>query len=142
MSFPSRSAATVDEHNIRKYSGRTRSSSFNHPAIRKQQSDSLFNSTPTNTRRRPSFDSHQNRQQQQQQRIQAKASHSNFLQVSQHHNTGASSIDESGSEENDDDDSLYHTNHQVPVAAISTHQLDANKTLVGKISILVYIFKF
>lgn len=140
MSFPSRSAATVDEHNLKKYSGRTRSSSFNHPAIRKQQSDSLFNSTPSNTRRRPSFDSHQNRQQQQQ-RIQAKVSHSNLLQVSQHHHhTGASSIDESGSEENDDD-SLYHSNQQIPVAAISTQQLDASRTLVGKISIFVCIFK-
>lgn len=139
MSFPSRSEAVVDEqHNLRKYNGRARSSSFNHPAVRRQQSDSLFNTTPSPNiaRRRPSFDSHQNRQQQQQQqRIKAKASHSNFLQVSQHHHVGgASSIDESGSEENDEDnDSLYHGNPQIPVAAISTHQLDANRTLVGKL---------
>ena len=109
-----------------------------HSAVRRQQSDSLFNTTPSPnaSRRRPSFDSHQNRQRQQQQRIQAKASHSNFLQVSPHHHVGgASSIDESGSEENDDDnDSLYHGNPQIPVAAISTHQLDANKALVGKLA--------
>ncbi|KAL9552461.1 hypothetical protein MBANPS3_003760 [Mucor bainieri] len=136
MSFPPRSEAAVDEqqHHLKKYNGRARSSSFNHPAVRRQQSDSMFNTAPSPnaSRRRPSFDSHQNRHRQQQQRIKAKASHSNFLQVSPHHHVGgASSIDESGSEENDDDnDSLYHGNPQIPVAAISTHQLDANKALV------------
>jgi hypothetical protein len=132
MSFPSQSK---DEH--RNLKGRARSSSFNNSFIRRQQSDLFDSNLNSHIRRRPSFDSNQRHQQQQQQQkqqqyqIQSKASHGNFLAVSQHHsNGGASSIDESGSEENEDDSSIFH--HR-PVASISTHQFDTNKQFVGKV---------
>lgn len=99
MSFPSRPQET--------FTGRARSSSFNHSVIRRQQSDLLFTNTNSShrIRRRPSFDSHVHRYEQRP--VQPVASHSNFLAVSNNHvHNGASSIDDdSGSEEyNDEDD--------------------------------------
>ncbi|CEP18710.1 hypothetical protein [Parasitella parasitica] len=127
MPFPSRSAATVDEHSLKKYT-RTRASSFNHPAARRQQADSPFNTTASSSARRPSFDSHQRRRSQQQ-RTKAKASHSNYLQVNQQHHTsgGASSIDESGSEENDEENDPSYE-QPVPASTISTDEMEASKS--------------
>lgn len=129
MSFPSRS-----KDDYRNLKGRARSSSFNHSFIRRQQSDLFNTNLNSHIRRRPSFDL--NQRQHQQQRIHPKSSHGNFLAVSQHHsNAGASSIDESGSEENEEDDnSLFYK----PVTSISTHQLDVNKQLVGKVGLIPY----
>lgn len=119
MSFPSRSV--VDNRTP----GRVRASSFNHTTvIRKQHSDSFFNSPlskhEATITRRPSFDTHQRQQQQRQSIIQHGNTGTTFLAVNVAHN-GASSIDESAS-----DDDL-----SIPVAPITTHQLD-QKQFIGK----------
>ncbi|CAO3656775.1 unnamed protein product [Mucor hiemalis] len=120
MSFPARGTT---EDNTKRYRNRVRASSFNNSVIRRQQSNSQFNSPQTNHRlsRRPSFDSHNTRYLPPTV-VQPKQSHSNFLAVSQHHNshTGASSInDDSGSEE--DNGSMFYI--QTPTR-ISTANLD------------------
>lgn len=119
MSFPTRTAA--GDSQFKRSSGRVRASSFNHTtAIRKQHSDSFFNSPlskhEATITRRPSFDTHQRQQQQRQSIIQhGNNSNNNFLTVNTNTN-GASSIDDSGS-----DDDLYHSSQHATIP-MSTDQ--------------------
>ena len=132
----------MDEANYRRFSGRVRSSSFNHSFTRRQQPEVV-------TRRRPSFDSHNRQQrireqqlqeqQKQQQQQQYYASTNNYLNVAKprYPTGGTSSFDESGSELEDDEISIYQSYMYTPSA--STTQLDNQKPFVGKYLIRKYI---
>ncbi|OBZ82415.1 GTPase-activating protein gyp3 [Choanephora cucurbitarum] len=123
----------MDEANYRRFSGRVRSSSFNHSFTRRQQPEVV-------TRRRPSFDSHNRQQrireqqlqeqQKQQQQQQYYASTNNYLNVAKprYPTGGTSSFDESGSELEDDEISIYQSYMYTPSA--STTQLDNQKPFV------------